>query len=157
MKNFVARQTYIEEHVLLALLVLAEQSKDIDELAMGTKSVRDQGEQMLNGLLLDTGGVGTGKDGVRQLHLDVASGIVGDRTTLQRGADQLPVLVLLQLIGRHNQQLLLRAGRDVAPVQAATLVQQGGTQTSALTAGIEVATAGGGGGGGGRSIHQKED
>lgn len=121
---------------------------------MGTKSVRDQGEQMLDGLLLDTGGVGTGEDGVRQLHLDVASGIVGDRTTLQRGADQLPVLVLLQLIGRHNQQLLLRAGRDVAPVQAATLVQQGGTQTSALTAGIEVAT---GGAGGGRSIHQKED
>lgn len=122
---------------------------------MGTESVRDQGEQMLDGLLLDTGGVGPSENGMRQLHLHVACGIVGDRATLQGGTDQLPVLVLLQLIGSHDQQLLLRAGRDVAPVQAATLVQQGGTQASTLTAGIKVATRAGGGGEGG-GIHQKK-
>lgn len=106
---------------------------------MGTESVRDQREQMLDGLLLDAGGVGACEDGMGQLHLHVAGGKVGDRTTLQCGTDQLPVLVLLQLMGGHNQQLLLRARRDVAPVQAAALVQQGGAQAGTLAAGIEVA------------------
>lgn len=133
-----AGHTYVEEDILLALLVLAKESEDIDELAVGAKAVRDEREQVLDGLLLDGRGVGTGEDRTRQLHLHVAAGKVGDGTTLQGGADKLPVLVLLQLLGGHNQQLLLSAGLDFAPIQAATLVQQGGAQASAFAGGIEV-------------------
>lgn len=118
--------TYVEEHILLALLILAKEGEDIDELAVGAEAVRDEGEQMLDGLLLDGRGVGAGEDRARQLHLHVAAGGVGDRTTLQGGADKLPVLVLLQLLSGHDQQLLLRARLDLAPIQAAALVQQGG-------------------------------
>lgn len=116
----------------MSFLELPKDGKHIHELPVSSELVRQGGEEMLDGLLLHGRGVGPDEDGVGQEQVQVAGAVVGDGTTLESLADQLGVLVLLQLGGRHYLDLALGGGADAAGLGAEEAVQEDGREVGAF-------------------------